>query len=428
MSPVAGVVLVIVAAAGVAALRWPLAGLLAYLWLDFMRPHDTYVELRAARPMLVLGVVTLAATAWRERRRLGDAWRGLLPVAALTAAVAASVLGSVDRPQAADTLVDMGKLLALVWLIDRLVRTERRVRAVLWVLVLSLGVLAVGAIVQANAHDLLHEFRYELVIEGPPGLHDGAFRDNNDLARVLALSVPLWWVLAAPPGSRWRRCAAGAGLLVSVAAIECTFSRGGFLALLIGIGGVALSVRPLWRGAALWLGFAVMLLALSPRPYLQRIETMRAPSAETSVQGRLSMWREAVSLMVQRPLLGRGAGTFRSGEDGAPAVRRSSHNILIEVAVETGLVGLAAYGWVLLDTLMRLHRLGHAAAPAAWVRTAAIGLSAALLAYLAAGLALSGPFASPLFVLVGLSLALPQCRSGEGRCTTAGQREAQRGM
>ncbi len=407
MSCAAAVVLSVVGAAAAAALRWPLAGLLAYLWLDFMRPHDTYVELRAARPMLVLGVVTLAATAWRERRRLGDTWRALRPVAALTAVVAASALISVDRSASAAALVHMGKMLALVWLIERLVRDEAGVRAVLWVLALSLGVLAVGAIVQANARDLLHEFRPELVIEGPPGLHDGAFRDNNDLARVLALSVPLWWVLAALPASRWRRVAAGAGLLVSVAAIECTFSRSGFLALLIGIGGVALSVRPLWRGAAVWLGIAVALLALSPRPYIERIETMGAPRGETSVQGRLSVWRDAVPLVVRRPLLGQGAGTFRAGEGGTPAVRRPSHNILLEVAVETGLVGLAAYGWVVLDTLMRLYRLQRVAATAAaWVRTAATGVSAALLAYLAAGLALSGPFASPLFVLVGLSLAL----------------------
>ena len=416
MSPAGAIGLALVAAGAVAALFWPFVGLLVYLWLDFMRPHDTYVELRALRPMLVVACATLAATAWRERRHLLGSWRRFVPVATLAAVVAASVPVSVDGAQSAATLVEIGKMLALLWLFDRLVRSEQRLRAVLWVIVLSLAVLGVGAIMQASARDLLHEFQLGSVIEGPAGLGDGAFRDNNDLARVLALSVPLWWVLAARRGARWSRLVAGVGLLVGIAAIECTFSRSGFLALVVGIGVVALSYRPLWRGAALWLLFVVALLALSPRAYVERVATLRAAPADASFRGRVDVWIDAWGLVQQRPLLGQGAGTFRSGAAGRPSARRSSHNILLEVAVEIGLAGLAAYGWILLDTLWRLHRL-RAAAPAPWLGTAAVGIAAALLAYLTAGLALSRPFAAPLFVLVGLSLALQRCVHQSGNAS-----------
>ena len=405
----AAAVLALVVAACVTALRWPLVGLLAYLWLDFMRPVDTYVELRTVRPMLVLALVTLAVTVWRERRRLLDGARRLLPVAVLAGVVALTVVASVDRLQSTSMLLHMGKMLALVWLIDRLVRSEGALRAALWVIVGSLGVLAVGAIGAASARGLLTEFRPELVIEGPPGLHDGAFRDNNDLARVLALSVPLWWVLAARPRPGWSRWVAAAGLVISVAAIVCTYSRGGFVAMLVGAAVIAQVYRPLWRSVALWLAFVAALLVLAPRPYLAHIATLSAPTAERSVQGRLGIWRDGLGILARQPVLGQGAGTFESAADGTPSAHRASHNILLEVAAELGAVGLAAYAWLVLATLWRLHGLRRTASESKWLSSATTGIAAALLAYLTAGLLLSAPFSSPLFVLVGLSLALAHC-------------------
>ena len=53
MSPVAAVVLAVAAAGAVAAAAWPFLGLLTYLWFDFMRPHDSWVVLRAYRPIYI---------------------------------------------------------------------------------------------------------------------------------------------------------------------------------------------------------------------------------------------------------------------------------------------------------------------------------------------------------------------------------------
>jgi len=107
------------------ALRWPVVGLLVYLWLDFMRPTDVFVELRFLHPMLVIGSATVAATLWQERTRLREGWRPLLPIAAVVAIVAVSVLISVDRSVSLRALIEVGKLLVLVWLMERLLRSDR---------------------------------------------------------------------------------------------------------------------------------------------------------------------------------------------------------------------------------------------------------------------------------------------------------------
>ena len=56
------------------ALRWPVVGLLVYLWLDFMRMTDMFVETRY-RPMLVIG-------SRRRRRASGGNGRACAKVGA----------------------------------------------------------------------------------------------------------------------------------------------------------------------------------------------------------------------------------------------------------------------------------------------------------------------------------------------------------
>lgn len=401
MTTAALFVLAVVAAAAVlAALRQPFVGLLVYLWLDFMRPHDFFPELRAWRPMLVLGVVTLAAAAWHERGRLFAGWRLFVPLFALVAAVALATTGSVDRAASFALLVEAGKMLAIVWLLFVLVSSEERFDAVLWVVSASLLAVAGSAILQGIERGLVREFRPELAVRGP----DGPFGDNNDIARVLALSVPLWWILAANLDRLQARIVAVAGCVVAIAGIVFTFSRGGFLALMAGVSVASLSQRPSWRALAIAPLFCAALLLLSPPSYRARVLTIARPQAEGSVQGRIGIWKEGLATAGRNPFTGQGPGSFRTVER-----RRTSHNIFLELLAETGTVGLAAYLAVIVTTFWRLLQVRQTAArtpEGARARIASFGLAAALAAYLTASMALGSPLQSQPFLLVGLALAL----------------------
>ncbi len=244
-----------------------------------------------------------------------------------------------------------------------------------------------------------------LTVGGPAGLGDGTFRDNNDLARVLALAAPLWWLLAVSARRPLTRWLATAGAAISLGGTLATFSRSGVLAVLAGAAVVAASYRPLWHGAALWVCLALLLTVLSPSPLRERFASFEAPRTDTSVEGRLAMWRDASTTMRRRPLVGQGVGTFRVDTDGTPNARRPSHNIVVELAVELGIAGVMAFAWTMLDALRRLWRVRQQARDA-WPTLAAVGCAGGLLGYLTAAMTLSHPFASPPFVLVGLALAL----------------------
>ena len=407
MNPIVVAVLILTAAACVAALRWPLVGLLTYLCFDFMRPNDFLFELRQYRLMLILALVTLASTAWHNRRTLFDRWWLLAPVVAFAAVVALATLTSGDPLYSVDAMREAMKMLVLVWMIDVLVADERRVRAVFWVIALSLGVLAIYAATHAIARGTLFEaYRAENTVAGPRSGNAGAFGDNNDLARVLALSLPLWWTLAARGAPAWTRVVAAGGSVVTVFAIVCTLSRGGFLALLVAVGVIALSY-PLWRQrAAVFLGFVVVLVVLAPQPYLDRIATIARPMADNSFRERAEIWRQGTEIGLAHSLLGEGPGMFQRPDPRTAATRRAPHNIFVELVAEVGIAGLGAFLWMLIAALLRLHRLRRTAPETSWLRTASFGLEAAMLAYLTASMALSHAFASPLFVLIGLALAL----------------------
>lgn len=96
-------------------------------------------------------------------------------------------------------------------------------------------------------------------------------------------------------------------------------------------------------------------------------------TVDKSSQIRLYIWRDTVSMILDRPLLGYGpdnfAGPFSSymeedltaaitnARDGVQKVDRA-HNDLLQVAATTGILGLAAYTWVLISYFRNVYRRG----------------------------------------------------------------------
>jgi hypothetical protein len=85
---------------------------------------------------------------------------------------------------------------------------------------------------------------------------------------------------------------------------------------------------------------------------------------------RLLLWRDTVPMILERPLLGHGPGTFalpfvpHQGKDLRTILSCSdtfhdkAHNQLLQVAATTGLLGLAAYLWVFVSYFLNAYRRG----------------------------------------------------------------------
>ncbi|MBN1286753.1 MAG: O-antigen ligase family protein [Anaerolineae bacterium] len=242
------------------------------------------------------------------------------------------------------------------------------------------------------------------------------FGHPNFFAAYLAMVAPLALVRAwdartaskTPGASFWMWAAL---LALQSVCMVMTLSRSGWLGMAASLGMVTLGL--LWRagrrrlaiglviGAA---GTALGLVALSllpplpgyEPPLLQTLTSMFRLDGPT-VRVRTTGWEAAARMVADRPLLGFGPGTFGAVLEwyyppglapfgGARMLGGRPHNLLLEAAVESGVPGAAAYGWLLLSLVPRSSRKGRGE-PAArpHYTNARLGLFAAM----AGGLAVS---------------------------------------
>jgi len=136
------------------------------------------------------------------------------------------------------------------------------------------------------------------------------------------------------------------------------------------------------------LGVGILILFLVIAPLRSRLATLANPAANLS--GREVLWQPVPDLLAQRPILGHGLNSFHAifPEALRPQMTDSGagdwHNVYFQVAIESGLLGLAAF-LALLGTglFAALRGIRRATAPAD--RAAAWGTFCALAFFCIAG-------------------------------------------
>ncbi|HEX4823514.1 MAG TPA: O-antigen ligase family protein [Candidatus Polarisedimenticolaceae bacterium] len=213
----------------------------------------------------------------------------------------------------------------------------------------------------------------------------GTFINRNHMATMLAMALPFALVLALPGdgGSsrrerswRERLVATGDGgglrrlLAVGASAVIwmgllLSHSRAGLLAALVAAGIVLVRFRGV--RAARWsaaIGAAVLLILLSAE--LTQAPGERFFTVKDDMQskgGRLTVWRDSMGLVKQRPLLGWGFGTFESAfptvqSEGIDLLYDHAHDEWVEWTTEGGALALGAAAGLLIVSLRATRNSG----------------------------------------------------------------------
>ena len=292
-----------------------------------------------------------------------------LPLALFGGALLVSTLLSPDPLQ---SFAGYRKLWLIggVWAVFTLVRDRAEAE---WLLSLTLGVaIAVAAysIVQhftgldlaktlvgkeSNLHPLAH---YDFdAYQGyrVKGLHPSSITYAHNLLFPLALATA-----AAGQGSWTRRLLHVLGLLLLIAALALSLTRGVWVAYT----GVLL-LAGLYGGRRSRLGTAVgvvvcgLLFVTSVGGFQERARTFFDLQAFGNI-GRQQIWRANWDMVQERPLTGWGYGNYKQFRGPFyerypqyPQTDRYSHahNNFLQIWVDTGLLGLAAFGWLLWKLL-----------------------------------------------------------------------------
>ena len=221
----------------------------------------------------------------------------------------------------------------------------------------------------------------------------------NFAGGALAATLPFAISLGIGASSRWRRAAWFAAAALQVAAIGLTRSRGGLLGVVAGVVVLVLVHRrrlqsmmtSAIRTGLIVLGALALVLGVSGA-IVSRTSPAELFSSDTLVK-RWEYWRAAAAVFVTNPVLGTGPDTFyaaygrhRAASDGAAhgldeAPPDKPHNIYLEYAAGTGVLGLGAYlaliGMTIAYALSKLRKLDGPA------RVLLGAFLAALAAYLA---------------------------------------------
>ncbi len=203
----------------------------------------------------------------------------------------------------------------------------------------------------------------------------------NLLAAYLAMVMPLTTAQLLSAKERRRRILEAVRLLVQGLCLIFTYSRAGWLATFSGLGMLALAWlwmqgRRRWAGGLLLaalVGFLTLLgLSLLPplpgsAPHALQTLTSLFRWQGATVQIRLLGWQACLAAIARRPWLGYGPANVRAvlhrwmlpelaPFGGAGALGGRPHNVYLEVAVESGLIGLALFAALLTVLLAPLIR------------------------------------------------------------------------
>jgi O-antigen ligase len=359
---------------------------------------------------LFVVVVALHRGGYALRRGAPLVW-----VCAYTVWALASGLWTLHLHDTVLALSSLGIALAYMLAFAILLRSRRDLDRVLYTLaVVALVVGAVG-------------------IFTSQGRAEGASGNANFFAMVELFALPLVLALAAEVPRRALRIVLYAVVLVIIFSVFASLSRGGFLTLVwVALAALVLPARSSFfqsRGQkafvlALIAGFTFFAYRAESKTLAPRLDSIFSKDqTDKTGAGRTNVWAGAWTSIKERPVYGLGYGSFISeanelmlrtpGVDLTNMALRPrglyAHSAYIETAAEIGIPGLILFLGMLIATGRAFWRTAVRARDAgAWyiMRIANASLIS-LVAWCIASLFASSETSRPLWILIGMSLALP---------------------
>jgi putative inorganic carbon (hco3(-)) transporter len=345
----------------------------------------------------VLAYVLLGG--WLLVAALRPSWRPstplLAPVALVSATYSLSALAS-QRPRLSlePTLAGLGFALTYLFL-SRLLADPWFRRRIESLLIVSVALVAFGYIAQVTSEWIVWWGLIGRIALPPlrPSSASLVFGSPNLIAAYLILLAPLGVVVLA---QRTHRTWLAAIVCVAAGiAVFLTGSRGGYLGVATGFGlGILLAIARSDVGQL----SAMMLGRIRARPILLVpigvalaglalfVPAVLYRFAQGGESLRLDLWRSALTIFADHPVLGGGPGTWVQLKVAAnpPSVANiivpHAHDMYVQAAAELGLAGLAAAAILLVTVARRLKQGIQSRLAGLPIQTAAVAVGLAAFA------------------------------------------------
>jgi len=414
----------------------PQWGVLLLVFITYTRFSDNLIDFygfpsiaRAYISFLVLVIIIR----WVTFKEVPRGWeKAIWPILAygMISFASAFVKGSFLLAQTA--LLDFVKDGIIAVIITVLLRDTQTFKRTVWVL-LIIGILLGGiSVYQYATKDFTNPFGgfgqtdiKNIVAKEKDYRVSGPVGDPNYYAQIMLVLIPLGFERIWSDKNRFKKGLAILSFVLSLSAVILTFSRGGFVALIItGILLIVYFRLNVSRILFILIVF-VFFLQFLPENYSARMETLSFlvpgsatdPTTEVSYRGRISEVVVGLQMFLDNPVLGVGYNNYninyldysrRLGID--PRYEyRSAHSLYVEVAAETGILGLFVYAFILYHVFSGMYR--------SWrqlkenqeneLATQVVAFSIGFIGYLSAAMFIHDAYPRYFWLLVGIAYTIP---------------------
>lgn len=238
------------------------------------------------------------------------------------------------------------KTLIVFIVMVNVLRTERRLRAMMLLALITGGIMTITALIDYSAGRTgIYEERANVAISN-------MFGEPNSLALHLVTMIPLALVLGVGRSNVLKKLLYLGGSLAMIAGVFATFSRGGFLGLVAA--GFVLAWKLGRRNRFAIVGIVVIAvvaaLLFAPGGYGARLGSIFNPTSEASASARQALLTRSFWVAVTSPLLGVGIGNLRI----VLIHDQVSHNAYTQIGGDMGLIALTLYLMFLIVPYRRL--------------------------------------------------------------------------
>lgn len=282
------------------------------------------------------------------------------------------------------------------------VRTEARLKALLFLSVVTALVLSVQAI---------NDYRLGLMtVEGyrAAGRGTGIFGNTNDMALHLVTMLPISVAFFFGARKPLRKAVHVACAAMMIFGILLSYSRGAFIGVLVAFVFFSLRIgsRSKFEIAVLLFAVSGAMILLAPSGYGDRLLSIVMPGldANGSADTRRGELFRSIYVALRHPLLGIGMGNYQPNMSYKGLV---THNSYTQVASEMGMTALVLYTIFIVTPLRKLSSIARdtfAVREDSHFYYLALGLQASLLVYMVSSFFLSVAYAWNVYYLVGYAV------------------------
>jgi hypothetical protein len=327
----------------------------------YFRPYELIPALSGFKTMaFYVGIVTLTVyfvTQLAVEGNLTARPREVNMILLLGIAGLLSIPFAIDPSEAWTTFSDfLIKTILIFIVLVNVVRTETRMKLLIY-LALAVSIYLCFHVIADYRAGVFTIGLEETNTQRIGGAIKGLFDNSNDLALHLVTMIPLAFVLGLENKNPLRKIVFWGTTLLMISAVIITFSRGGFIGLII----MALVlVRKLARRnksmalAALVLG-VVFFLAVAPGAYAGRLATIfdSASDLTGSSSQRTVVLKRSIWVALRYPLFGVGLGCFHHKSE----QELGTHNAYTQVASECGIAAMVFYIIFIVHPLRKLRMI-----------------------------------------------------------------------